>query len=133
MALSGTCMSTWTAPTFIGSPRPANGSELRPFLRVGGEQPALEQRFLGAGRTVDRRQTTPPFSCSRQICRRVWRRSRRWSSSRATDVLPPGILMGGLDGTDEWRVDCSDSGSWQLWFNNDGGTEVDRCSDAKCS
>jgi hypothetical protein len=44
-----------------------------------------------------------------------------------------GILMGGLEGTDEWRVDCSDSGSWQLWFNNDGGTEVDRCSDAKCS
>lgn len=44
-----------------------------------------------------------------------------------------GILMGGLDGTDEWRVDCSDSGSWQLWFNNDGGTEVDHCSGAKCS
>ena len=44
-----------------------------------------------------------------------------------------GILLGGLDGTDEWRVDCTDSGSWQVWFNNDGGTEVDHCSDAKCS
>ena len=44
-----------------------------------------------------------------------------------------GVLMGGLDGTDEWRVQCSDSGSWQLWFNSDGGTEVDRCSNAKCS
>lgn len=44
-----------------------------------------------------------------------------------------GILLGGLDGTDEWRVDCTDSGSWQVWFNNDGGTDVDRCSDAKCS
>ena len=44
-----------------------------------------------------------------------------------------GVLMGGLEGTDEWRVECSDTGSWQLWFNKDGGTEVDHCSNAKCS
>ena len=44
-----------------------------------------------------------------------------------------GVLMGGLDGTDEWRVDCTDSGSWQVWFSNDSGTEVDHCANAKCS
>jgi hypothetical protein len=44
-----------------------------------------------------------------------------------------GLLVGGLDGTDEWRVDCSDSGSWQVWFSNDSGTSVDHCANAKCS
>ena len=44
-----------------------------------------------------------------------------------------GVLVGGLEGTDEWRVDCSDSGSWQVWFSDETGTEVDHCKDAKCS
>ena len=42
-------------------------------------------------------------------------------------------LAGGLEGTDEWRVDCTDSGSWQVWFSDDTGTEVKHCADAKCS
>lgn len=42
-------------------------------------------------------------------------------------------LMGGLDGTDEWRVDCSDSGSWQVWFSEDTGISVDHCSNAQCA
>ena len=44
-----------------------------------------------------------------------------------------GILVGGLEGTDEWCVECSDSGSWQVWFRADTGVEVDHCKDAKCS
>lgn len=43
-----------------------------------------------------------------------------------------GVLTGGLYGTDEWRVDCTDSGAWQVWFSEDTGTEVDHCSDPKC-
>jgi hypothetical protein len=44
-----------------------------------------------------------------------------------------GVLEGGLDGTDEWRVNCADTGAWQLWFNADGGTAVDHCANAKCA
>jgi hypothetical protein len=43
-----------------------------------------------------------------------------------------GVLTGGLAGTDEWRVDCSDSGAWQVWFSEDTGIQVYHCSDAKC-
>lgn len=43
------------------------------------------------------------------------------------------VLEGGMDGTDEWRVNCADSGNWQLWFRPDGGRDVDHCSNAKCS
>ena len=44
-----------------------------------------------------------------------------------------GVLAGGLDGTDEWRVDCSDSGRWQIWFSQDSDPQVDHCSTAKCA
>jgi hypothetical protein len=43
-----------------------------------------------------------------------------------------GVLTGGLSGTDEWRVDCSDSGAWQVWFSEDTGIQVYHCSDPKC-
>jgi hypothetical protein len=44
-----------------------------------------------------------------------------------------GVLAGGLDGTDEWRVDCSDSGRWQIWFSEDSDPQVDHCANAKCA
>ncbi|MGE5564331.1 MAG: hypothetical protein ACM3ZV_13645 [Bacillota bacterium] len=44
-----------------------------------------------------------------------------------------GVLAGGLDGTDEWRVDCSDSGRWQIWFSEDADPQVEHCADAKCA
>jgi len=27
------------------------------------------------------------------------------------------VLVGGSNGTDEWRVDCSDTGIWSVWFS----------------
>jgi hypothetical protein len=49
------------------------------------------------------------------------------------ESVTKGVLVGGLEGTDEWRVECSDSGSWQVWFSAETGVEVDRCKNAKCS
>ena len=42
------------------------------------------------------------------------------------------VLEGGLDGTDEWRVRCTDTGTWQLWFRADGSTDVASCPHDKC-
>jgi len=43
------------------------------------------------------------------------------------------VLEGGLDGTDEWRVNCADSGRWQVWFRPDSDPDVDHCANAKCA
>lgn len=48
-------------------------------------------------------------------------------------AVTKGVLTGGLDGTDEWRVECSDSGPWQVWFSNDSGTSVEQCTNANCT
>lgn len=48
-------------------------------------------------------------------------------------AVTKAVILGGLDGTDEWRVTCSDSGAWQLWFKNDGDIELDHCTDPKCA
>lgn len=43
------------------------------------------------------------------------------------------VIVGGMDGTDEWRVDCSDSGRWQVWLSEDTGASVSQCTNAKCT
>jgi hypothetical protein len=48
-------------------------------------------------------------------------------------TVTKGLLEGGLDGTDEWRVECADSGTWQIWFRPDSAPEVDHCANAKCA
>lgn len=50
----------------------------------------------------------------------------------ACSAVTKGVLTGGLDGTDEWRVDCADSGPWQVWFKPDSEPEVARCANEKC-
>jgi hypothetical protein len=47
-------------------------------------------------------------------------------------VVTSGVLLGGLDETDEWRVQCSDTGSWAIWFKPSGAPEVRHCSVATC-
>jgi hypothetical protein len=42
------------------------------------------------------------------------------------------VLLGGLDGTDEWKVTCSDSGDWEMWFQP-GTIEITHCSAASCT
>ena len=42
------------------------------------------------------------------------------------------IFKDGLGGTDEWRVRCSDSGNWSVWFHSDRQPEVVRCTPTGC-
>ena len=35
-----------------------------------------------------------------------------------------GILLGGAGGDDEWRVTCSNTGDWIIWFRSNGDEEV---------
>lgn len=53
-------------------------------------------------------------------------------AGKQCQYVTSGILIGGLDGTDEWRVKCTDSGTWTIWLKPDGAPEVDRCSDSEC-
>lgn len=43
------------------------------------------------------------------------------------------VIVGGTDGTDEWRVDCGDTGKWQVWFNADSEPSVAQCANAACT
>jgi hypothetical protein len=57
----------------------------------------------------------------------------RFASIRATIIdaghncasVTEATFNGGLDGTDEWSVKCSDTGDWLLWFGP-GPTEVNQ-------
>jgi len=55
-------------------------------------------------------------------------------AGKQCSAVTSATLEGGIDGTDEWRVSCADSGPWQLWFRPDGGVapEFDHCATAKC-
>jgi hypothetical protein len=54
------------------------------------------------------------------------------AGKRCTSVTM-AVLRGGLDGTDEWRVDCQDSGKWQVWLRTDAQPDVDHCKNANCT
>ena len=43
------------------------------------------------------------------------------------------VIVGGMDGTDEWRIDCSDTGRWQLWLSEDSGASISQCTNPKCT
>ena len=54
-------------------------------------------------------------------------------SGRRCSTVTRGVFADGLDGTDEWRVGCVDSGSWQVWFKPAGAREIVECSNSECS
>ena len=43
------------------------------------------------------------------------------------------VLRGGFDRSDEWRIDCVDSGTWAVWFKPGKPVEVLSCSRINCS
>jgi hypothetical protein len=47
--------------------------------------------------------------------------------------ITSGVLQGGLDGTDEWRVACADTGAWAVWFTVDGRVDVHPCIGDACT
>jgi hypothetical protein len=47
-------------------------------------------------------------------------------------AVTKATFEGGLDETDEWRVDCADSGAWQVWFKPDGRIDFDQCDQRSC-
>lgn len=52
---------------------------------------------------------------------------------KACSAVRKAVLEGGLEGTDEWRVDCVDSGRWQVWFKPDSAPDVDHCANSNCT
>lgn len=54
-------------------------------------------------------------------------------AGKRCSAVTKGVLEGGMDGTDEWRVNCADGGVWQLWLKDDGGIDVDPCKNSKCT
>lgn len=54
-------------------------------------------------------------------------------AGKRCSAVTKGMFEGGMDGTDEWRVNCADGGAWQLWLKDDGGIDVDACANAKCA
>jgi hypothetical protein len=53
-------------------------------------------------------------------------------SGKQCRFVTSGVLKGGLDGTDEWRVKCVDSGEWAVWFRPAGAAEIIQCASAAC-
>lgn len=54
-------------------------------------------------------------------------------NGKACGAVRRAVLEGGLEGTDEWRVDCADSGRWQVWFRPDSAPDVDHCANTNCT
>ena len=53
-------------------------------------------------------------------------------SGKQCDVVTSAVFKGGLDGTDEWRVRCANTGGWSVWIHSPRSIEVVRCSSAGC-
>src|SRR5256885_12325569 len=41
-------------------------------------------------------------------------------------LVTEAVLLDGFEGTDVWRVTCSDSGNWRVTFRTDAPTTIDR-------
>lgn len=54
-------------------------------------------------------------------------------NGKACSAVRRAVLEGGLEGTDEWRVDCADSGRWQVWFRPDSAPDVNHCANTNCT
>lgn len=52
---------------------------------------------------------------------------------KACGGVQKAVLEGGLEGTDEWRVDCADGGRWQVWFRPDSAPDVEHCANRTCT
>jgi hypothetical protein len=55
------------------------------------------------------------------------------ASGKTCGSVTNASLVGGLDGTDEWLVDCNNSGRWQVWFRSNGAHDVDQCRNVNCT
>jgi hypothetical protein len=53
-------------------------------------------------------------------------------SGNPCGAVTRATFEGGLDGTDEWRVICTESGAWQMWLNFDGRIDFQHCKDSRC-
>jgi hypothetical protein len=53
-------------------------------------------------------------------------------SGRQCNFVTSAVLTGGLDGTDEWRVKCADTGTWAVWLKPGEVTDIARCPTANC-
>ena len=54
-------------------------------------------------------------------------------SGKQCAAVTKALLEGGVDGTDEWRIECSDSGAWEVWFPPAGAPEIDSCRAGGCA
>jgi hypothetical protein len=54
-------------------------------------------------------------------------------SGKRCGSVTRAAFKGGVDGTDEWRVDCADSGLWQVWFKPDWRIDFDQCEKNRCA
>lgn len=45
-------------------------------------------------------------------------------------AITEAVLKGGLEGTDLWRADCSDSGEWLITFTNGADPTATSCKAA---
>jgi hypothetical protein len=48
-------------------------------------------------------------------------------------AVTKAVLEGGLDGTDEWRVTCADTGEWQLWLRPNSERDLVHCHNEQCT
>jgi len=54
-------------------------------------------------------------------------------SGKVCQEVTQAVFMGGLDGTDEWAVACSDSGAWRVWFKPGAFIAFDQCTKGVCA
>jgi hypothetical protein len=54
-------------------------------------------------------------------------------SGKQCSAVTEMTFNGGFDGTDEWLVNCTDTGKWQVWFGPEGRIDFDRCEAVQCA
>jgi hypothetical protein len=53
-------------------------------------------------------------------------------SGKRCNLVTSAILVAGLDGSDEWRVTCADTGTWSVLLRPAGIVDVRNCSTVDC-
>jgi hypothetical protein len=103
----------------------------------GGDKPPQQQAVSYASREPGS-SAAPTNDTSFQLLnqdpstRLAFLRSYIVQSGHRCDIVKRGVFESGLDGTDEWRVNCGDTGAWQLWFRPYLAPEAVQCRNRRC-
>jgi hypothetical protein len=92
------------------------------------EQPSISDASVDVGSGAQPTNSLSFELMKDPAVRRLYFQQLLSSKERKCGLVSEAILQDGFEGTDNWRVTCTDSGKWLVTFSQGGTTEIANCT-----